>query len=285
MWRRAFYYTLALVVILVAVLSCGGGGGPDGAVYITEGRYPHWGPTGLLAYNDRLHTQIWVCDERGGQKRKILDTNYGEPAGVCDWSPDGDYLVISYGSRSSENQGLYILPASGGEMKFLVGDGYGAAWSPDGKQIAYTGADGYVYIIPAEGGVPRRVHEKIYQVYGIDWSPGGEWLIVDWHPYHQEGSETQWLVRPDGSGLHPSGLGDVSFVQWGPGGRFVAYSSYQHTETTEIFICDLKTKKEKQITAERESGRQYPFHPTWSPDGRRLAFSDNVNQIRVIDIK
>ena len=284
MWRRAFYYTSALVAILAPVLGCAGGG-PDGAIYIADGAYPHWGPGGLIAYSDWLHSQIWVCDERGGQKRKILDTNYGESVGVCDWSPDGDYLIITYGSRSSENQGLYILPVGGGEMEFLVGDGYGAAWSPDGKHIAYEGADGYVYIIPAEGGVPRRVHDRIYGAYGIDWSPGGEWLMVNWYAYHQEGSETQWLVRPDGGGLRPSGLGDVSFLQWGPGGRYVAYSSYQHTETTEIFICDLKTKEEKQITAERESGRRYPFHPTWSPDGGRLAFMDNVDEIYVIGIK
>ena len=198
MWRRAFYYTSALVAILAPVLGCAGGG-PDGAIYIADGAYPHWGPGGLIAYSDWLHSQIWVCDERGGQKRKILDTNYGESVGVCDWSPDGDYLIITYGSRSSENQGLYILPVGGGEMEFLVGDGYGAAWSPDGKHIAYEGADGYVYIIPAEGGVPRRVHDRIYGAYGIDWSPGGEWLMVNWYAYHQEGSETQWLVRPDGA--------------------------------------------------------------------------------------
>jgi Tol biopolymer transport system component len=284
MWRRVVSYTLAWFAILIPVLGCEGGE-PDGAIYIAEGAYPHWGPGGLIAYTDRMFKQIWLCDGRGGQKRKIIDMEHGDPVGVCDWSPEGDYLVITRGSRSSENQGLYLLPVNGGEMEFLAEDGYWAAWSPDGKYIAYEGGDGYVYIIPAEGGAPRRLHDRIYQTYGIDWSPNGEWLMINWCPYHQEGSEALWFVRADGTGLHSSGLGDVYFAQWGPRGRYVAYSSYQHTETTEIFIADLKTKTETQITAERESGRRHPYHPTWSPDGRRLVFTDNGDEIYVIGVK
>ena len=69
----------------------------------------------------------------------------------------GDQLVFSYAGD------LYTVNAKGGTARKLTGDaGYEmfARFSPDGKRIAFTGQyDGNteVYLMPAEGGVPRRL--------------------------------------------------------------------------------------------------------------------------------
>ena len=58
---------------------------------------------------------------------------------------------------------IWSVPRAGGEAKRLtVGQGIEAApsFSPDGKWVAFTGQyDGNtdVFVIPAEGGVPRRL--------------------------------------------------------------------------------------------------------------------------------
>jgi tricorn protease len=69
----------------------------------------------------------------------------------------GDQVVFTYAGD------LFTVSASGGVARRLTsGEGYEmfARFSPDGKQIAFTGQyDGNteVYVMPAEGGVPRRV--------------------------------------------------------------------------------------------------------------------------------
>jgi tricorn protease len=69
----------------------------------------------------------------------------------------GDRVVFSYAGN------LYAVPAAGGVANRLTGhDGYEmfARFSPDGKWLAFTGQyDGNteVYLMPAEGGVPKRL--------------------------------------------------------------------------------------------------------------------------------
>src|SRR5437588_3510262 len=69
----------------------------------------------------------------------------------------GDQLVFTYAGD------LYTVPATGGVARKLTShDGFEmfARFSPDGRQIAFTGQyDGNteVYLIPAEGGVPKRL--------------------------------------------------------------------------------------------------------------------------------
>ena len=69
----------------------------------------------------------------------------------------GDTVVFTYAGD------LYTVPAAGGVARKLTNhDGYEmfARFSPDGKWLAFTGQyDGNteVYVMPAEGGEPRRL--------------------------------------------------------------------------------------------------------------------------------
>src|SRR3954447_17296417 len=69
----------------------------------------------------------------------------------------GDTIVFSYAGN------LHSVPASGGVARRLAShDGYEmfARFSPDGKHLAFTvqyDGNTEVYVIPAEGGVPRRL--------------------------------------------------------------------------------------------------------------------------------
>src|SRR5215813_10912092 len=72
-------------------------------------------------------------------------------------------IVFAYGGY------LWIVPRGGGEARQLTTGGHEASpyFSPDGKWIAFTGEyDGNedVYVIPAEGGEPRR----------LTWYPGND---------------------------------------------------------------------------------------------------------------
>jgi tricorn protease len=84
---------------------------------------------------------------------------------------NGTHIVFSYAGD------LWSVERAGGDARRLtsgVGPETDPFFSPDGKQIAFTGEyDGNidVYVVPAAGGVPRR----------LTWHPGGD-AVAGWTP-------------------------------------------------------------------------------------------------------
>src|SRR5215468_4646409 len=82
---------------------------------------------------------------------------------------NGSQIVFSYAGD------LWIVSREGGAAKHLttgVGEENNPMFSPDGTMIAFTGEyDGNtdVYVVPATGGVPRR----------LTWHPGAD-LVSGW---------------------------------------------------------------------------------------------------------
>ena len=78
---------------------------------------------------------------------------------------------------------LWTVPREGGEARLLTsgaGDKTDPVFSPDGSMIAFTGDyDGNVdvYVMPADGGVPKRLthHPSIDEVVG--WTPDGKSVL------------------------------------------------------------------------------------------------------------
>src|SRR5260221_14400955 len=78
---------------------------------------------------------------------------------------------------------LWLVPREGGEARLLTsGSGFKTdpVFSPDGSKIAFSGDyDGNVdvYVIPATGGVPRRLthHPAVDEVVG--WSADGKQVL------------------------------------------------------------------------------------------------------------
>jgi dipeptidyl aminopeptidase/acylaminoacyl peptidase len=89
---------------------------------------------------DAYETSLWMVPTEGGEMQRL--TNGPQDTGPR-WSPDGSCLVFT---RSAEKEGkpdapqLYLLSFSGGEPRALTSLPKGAgqaAWSPDGKKLAF----------------------------------------------------------------------------------------------------------------------------------------------------
>jgi tricorn protease len=153
---------------------------------------------------------------------------------------------------------IWTVSRQGGEAERLTSDGNveaGPFYSPDGSQIAYTarlngGNDAYV--IPATGGVPRRItwHPAGSVVEG--WTRDGKSVLIASSIDSYRHFNRLYLVAVDGSGM-PQPLPLPTGVQgsFSPDGQSIAYQPitrweeawkrYVGGQTTPIWIVNLKT--------------------------------------------
>jgi tricorn protease len=172
---------------------------------------------------------------------------------------------------------IWTVSRQGGEAERLTSDGKvlaGPFYSPDGASIAYTahlngGTD--VYIIPATGGVPRRITWHPSGSYVEGWSPDSKDVLI----LSMASSFRHYLrlfrVHADGSGVPellplPSGFeGSFSpdgqslayqpFTKWQP-----AWKRYVGGQTTPIWIVNLKTLDLVKVPRENSNDS----NPVWA---------------------
>jgi Tol biopolymer transport system component/DNA-binding winged helix-turn-helix (wHTH) protein len=159
-------------------------------------------------------------------------------------SPDGNQVAFGWDGQKQDNLDIYVKVIGEEPPLRLTSDPRAecsAAWSPDGRYIAFC-REGEVVIMPALGG-PERVVAR---------------ASADWIPDHLQGC-VSWF--PDGSALavvgHP--------VRSGPNGSGYPQGVFA------IFGISLTTGHSWQLTfpADRTLG---DGGPKISPDGRQLAF-------------
>jgi len=74
-------------------------------------------------------------------------------------------------------------------------------------------------------------------------------------------NERLWLENPE----------TFSGMAWSPDGKSVALAQYNANGRSHIFVIDLHTGQQKNITAQWVAWQMNFAHPSWSPDGKWLA--------------
>jgi serine/threonine protein kinase/Tol biopolymer transport system component len=117
-------------------------------------------------------------------------------------SPDGSQLLVLDAQSSTAEAPLWSLPILGGSPRRL-GDtvGRSAAWSPDGKTLAYSNA-GDVFLAKPDGTESHKLVTAKNFVQDLVWSPDGSHLQFDIQDSKDIGPSSLWEVSVDGSDLH-----------------------------------------------------------------------------------
>jgi len=117
--------------------------------------------------------QIYVMPAAGGSPRRV--TTKG-PSWWSGWSPDGKTLIYT-GSRKHRD-GVFTIPAAGGEETLLIPGATDAEYSPDGRYIYFDSprGEGTVRRARADGRGAERVISGEMGNFFPHVSPDGEWL-------------------------------------------------------------------------------------------------------------
>lgn len=182
-----------------------------------------------------------------------------------------DQIVFTYAGD------LYTVSSSGGVARKLTSDvGFEsfARFSPDGKQIAFTGQyDGNteVFVMPSEGGVPKRVtftatlsRDDVSDRMGpnnivMGWTPDGKYITYRSRKKSFDDFIGQLFnVSPNGGLSSELPLATGGFCSYSPDGSKLAFNRifrefrtwkrYKGGMADEIWIYDFKTKKTDKIT-------------------------------------
>lgn len=155
----------------------------------------------LVAYSsDHLGdggNDIWL-KSMSEPDRDIRLTNHPADDYDPDISPDNQWVVYR---STRDGGGLYIVSTAGGEERKL-GPGFLPRISPDGRRIAHTRIESSgnvgIFVIPFEGGEPRKISVGLAEAAGPVWDPDGTHLIaVGRLPESRE--YDWWILAANGS--------------------------------------------------------------------------------------
>jgi tricorn protease len=182
----------------------------------------------------------------------------------------GNQVVFSYAGD------LYTVSSSGGVARKLTNhEGYEmfARFSPDGKWIAFTGQyDGNteVYLIPSEGGVPKRLsytatlgRDDVSDRMGpnnivMGWRDNENIIVRSrWREYNSFNGQL-YLQPIDGGMLQQLPFPRGGFSSYSPDKKKLAYNRifrefrtwkrYRGGQADDVWIYDFETKKIENIT-------------------------------------
>ena len=170
--------------------------------------------------------------------------------------------------------GLYILIAN---AEPLLRNG-GAANNGQIAFVSTRGGNAEIYVMDADGKHQRRVTTHAAADSHPTWSPDGKKIAFI---SNRNGGYIQiWAV--DAEGKNPvrltSGVWD-QMPDWSPDGKKIVYQAYRKKALNidfdkrnyEVYVMDSDGSNKKQLT--HHPG--FDGHPSWSPDGQRIAFSSS----------
>ncbi len=265
----------------------------------------------MTADKSEFVTQIWLANTDGASAFQIT---YGEKSSTNPkWSPDGNWLAFTSNRKDNKNN-LYLLRLNGGEAEPLTDVKTSVAnfdWSADGRWIAFTSADkktedeerndkgkndfrwvdenvkmsrlSVVSVMKDANGKrePRQLTTENYNVGDdFDWSPDGRMIVFS----HSRSPVANDWTTADVSMIDVASGRVTSFVKtpaaensprFAPDGKSIAVlvsdNPPRWAQSGLINILSVTGGAPKILAASYDG---QPSVAGWSPDGKRIYFSE-----------
>jgi tricorn protease len=180
-------------------------------------------------------------------------------------------VVFAYGGY------LWTVPREGGDARQLTTGGHEGApvFSPDGKWIAFTGQyDGNVdvFVMPADGGEPRRLTWHPGADIATGWTPDGKKVLFHSNRDSYADFDRLYTVPVEGGPAEVLPMWRGESAWFSPDGARIAYvpneiwqtswKRYRGGQTTPIYIVRLNDLGLEKVPRENSNDK----NPVWFGD-------------------
>ena len=238
---------------------------PDGRRIIYQNDFDLW-EVDVPAGKPRKISMAMTFDAKENDVDVVTAENRAEGFSI---SPSGEYMAVDFHGE------IVVVPteAGVGEKMQVTSSPWrdrSEMYSPDGRKIAYVSdesGDEEVWIFDIATGARKRLTKHASEKGDITWAPGSQKLAYTAanriFEVDVSGGESRQLAHNEAGGF------DIQ--QYSSDGSWLVYSRRDEDQNAEVYVFDIKAKKEYNAT-------RSPFNETnaaVTPDGKTLVFTSN----------
>ncbi len=186
-------------------------------------------------------------------------------------APTGDFMAVDYHGE------IMIVPTEVGigERTAVTSSPWREVqekYSPDGKTLAYVSdasGDQEIWVYDVAGGTSKRLTKYPSEKSGITWASNSQKLAF---------TADNRIFEVDLAGgpareLAHNEAGGFALEQYSADGAWLLYSRSDDEQNAEIYLYDIKAKKEFNVTQNPWNERNAAL----TPDGKTVVFTSNRN--------